>query len=134
MGKFSIDETIKRFDLIVSDMNEANIKNDIMFRRTCKEIFQKSYSKIDLQNNLNAVTKMAVVGVISAYKKAKGQYKKGSFAKSFVKLNSSSTIAYSDLNKVNQFLKISGFVSVVKLLKIQHNYGFNKAIFSINSG
>ncbi len=133
MGKLSFDETIKRFDLIVSDMNEADVKNDIMFRIICREIFQKSYSKLDLQNNLNVVTKMAVVGIISAYKKAKGQYNEGSLVKSFRKLNSQSVaITYFDLDKVNQFLKISEFALVVKLLKIQYNFGLNKAIFSIN--
>ena len=134
MDKLSFDETMKRSDLIVSNMNEAGTKNNIMFRRICREIFQKSYSKLDFKNNLNVVTKTAIVGAISAYKKAKGQYNKGSFTKSFRKLNfSSALLTYSDLNKVDQFLKISEFTLVIKLLKIQYNYGLNKAISSINS-
>jgi hypothetical protein len=133
MNRFSFDETINKLDLIVSEMKCADAKNDAMFRRICREIFQNSYSKLTEQNNLNTISRMAIVGAVSAYKKYKGQYNEGSFAKSFRKLNSQSiAITYSNLDKVNPFLKISEFALVVKLLKIQYNFGLNKAISSIN--
>lgn len=133
MGRFSFDDTIKQFDLIVSDMNESNVKNDVMFRRTCREIFQKSYSKFDLDNSLSTVTTLLVGKVISACQKSKESNNNVLHAKLFRKLNSSSvTTSYSDLGKINQFLKTSKFTLVVKLLKIQYDHGFRKAVFSIN--
>ncbi|KFM15854.1 hypothetical protein SCCGRSA3_01946 [Marine Group I thaumarchaeote SCGC RSA3] len=129
MHELSFDKTTKRFDLIVLDMNDANKKNNLMFRRICKEVFQKSFSKIEFQNNLDAGAKMAGVGIVSAIQMARGKYKEGSFVKSFRKLNNqTSIVSYSDLNKVNQFLKTSDFTLVVKLLKLQYNYGLIKAI------
>lgn len=115
-------------------MNESNVKNDVMFRRTCREIFQKSYSKFDLDSSLSNVTTLLVGKVISACQKSKTQNNNVVRAKSFRKLNLSSvTISYSDLGKINQFLKTSEFTLVVKLLKIQYDHGFRKAVFSINS-
>lgn len=129
MCELSFDKTVNGFDLIVSVMNDANKKNDIMFRRICKEVFQKSFSKIEFQNNLDAGAKMVGVGIASAIQMARGRYKKGSFTKSFRKLNhQTNVVTYSNLNKINQFLKTSEFVSVVKLLKIQYNYGLHKTI------
>ena len=129
MRELSFDETVNGFDLIVSVMNDANKKNDIMFRRICKEVFQKSYSKLEFQNNLVVGAKMMGVGIASVIKKTQGRYKKGSFAKSFRKLNhQTNVVTYSNLHKINQFLETSEFVFVVKLLKIQYNYGLYKAI------
>ena len=129
MCELSFDKTVNGFDLIVSVMNDANKKNDILFRRICKEVFQKSFSKIEIQNNLDAGAKMVGVGIASAIQIARGRYKKGSFTKSFRKLNhQTNVVTYSNLHKINQFLKTSKFVSVVKLLKIQYNYGLHKAI------
>ena len=129
MRELSFDETVNGFDLIISVMNDANKKNDIMFRRICKEVFQKSFSKIEFQNNLDAGAKMVGVGIASAIQMARGRYKKGSFTKSFRKLNhQTNVVTYSNLHKINQFLKTSKFVSVVKLLKIQYNYGLHKTI------
>jgi len=129
MHKLSFDETMKRFDLIVSDMNDANKKNNTMFRRICKEVFQKSYAEFRIQNNLNIGGKMAGTGIVSVIQKARGQYKEGSFVKSFKKLNhKTSVFTYSDLNKINNFLQIAEFVFVVRLLKIQHNYGLNSSV------
>ena len=129
MRELSFDKTVNGFYLIVLVMNDANKKNDIMFRRICKEVFQKSFSKIEFQNNLDAGTKMVGVGIASAIQMARGRYKKGSFTKSFRKLNHQThVITYSNLHKINQFLKTSEFVSVVKLLKIQYNYGLHKTI------
>ena len=129
MRELSFDKTVNGFDLIVSVMNDANKKNDIMFRRICKEVFQKSYSKLEFQNNLVVGAKMMGVGIASVIKKTQGRYKKGSFAKSFRKLNhQTNVVTYSNLHKINQFLETSEFVFVVKLLKIQYNYGLYKAI------
>ena len=129
MHELSFDKTVHGFDLIVSVMNDANKKNDTMFRRICKEVFQKSYSKLEFQNNLDVGAKMMGVGIASVIKKAQGRYKKGSFAKSFRKLNhQTNVVTYSNLHKINQFLETSEFVFVVKLLKIQYNYGLHKAI------
>jgi len=134
MHKLSFDETIKGFNLIVSSMNDANKKNNTLFRRICKEVFQKSYSELEFQNNLNAGAKMAGVGIASAIKMVQGRYKKGSFTKSFKKLNHQTNVfTCSDLKKINHFLEISEFAFVVKLLKTQYNYGLNTTISSIIS-
>jgi len=134
MHKLSFEKAMKEFDLIVSDMNDANKNNNIMFRNTCKEIFQKSYSKLEFQNTLDAGAKLLRVGIGSAIKKAQGRYKKGSFAKSFRKINhQTDVLTYSDLKKINHFLEVSEFTFVAKLLKIQYNYGFRRAISSVIS-
>ena len=134
MHKISFEKTMRKFDLIVSDMNDANKNNNIMFRRVCKEVFQKSYSKLEIQNNFNIGRKMLRVGTASAIKMARGRYKKGSFGKSFKKLNNqTNTPTYSDLKKINRFLDTSEFIFVTKLLKIQYNYGLNGVISFINS-
>ena len=133
MDKLSFDETMKKLDLIVSDMKCADAKNDAMFRRVCREIFQNSYSKLTAQNNLNTVAKMAISGAISAYKKSRGKYKKGSYAKSFKKIcGQTDALNYSDLEKINQFMKKSEFTLVVKLLKIQYNFGLKEVISSVD--
>jgi len=134
MHKLSFDETIKGFDLIVSDMNDANKKNNTLFRRVCKEVFRKSYAEFKFQNNLNAGEIMLGVGIASVIKLAQGRYKKGSFTKSFKKLNHQTNVfTCSDLKKINHFLEISEFAFVVKLLKTQYNFGLNTTISSIIS-
>jgi len=134
MHKLSFDETMKRFDQIVSDMNDVNKKNNTMFRRICKEIFQQSYSKLVFQNNLDISAKMLGVGIISVIKKARGQYITGSFAKSVKKLNHQTNVfTYSDLEKINHFLEMAEFAFVVKLLKIQYTYGLNRTVSFIIS-
>jgi len=131
MHNLSFDGTLKEFDLIISNMSDADKKNDIMFRRICKEVFQKSYSNIKFQNNLDIGIR---VGIGSIIKKSQGRYKKGSFAKSFRKLDHQiNTPTFSDLKNINHFLEKSEFVLVVKLLKIQYNYGLKEAISFINS-
>ena len=133
MGELSFDKTIDRFDLIISDMNDADKKNNLMFRRVCKEVFQKSYSKLEIKNNLNIGKKMAAVGVSSAIKIVQRRYKKGSFTKLSKKLNHQTNVfTYSDLKKINRFLEISEFALVVKLLKTQYNYGLDEAVSSIH--
>lgn len=125
---------MKRFDLIVSNMNYANKKNNTLFRRICKESFKKSYSELEIQNNLDVGAKMLGVGIISAIKMARGRHKKDSFAKSIKKLNhQTNVLTYSDLEKINYFLEISEFAFVIKLLKTQYNYDLNASVAFITS-
>ena len=134
MYNLSFDETLKGFDMTVSSMSDAEKKNDLMFREICKKIFQKSYSKLEIQNNLNVGAKIAGAGIGSIIKKAQGRYKKGSFKKSYKKLYNQTNIpTFSDLEKINHFLDTSEFIFVTKLLKIQYNYGLNSVISFINS-
>ena len=134
MGKLSFDETIKRFDLIVSNMNDANKKNNAMFRKICKEVFQKSYTKLKLQNNLGSGVKMLGIGIASVIKMASNRYEKGFFEKSVQKLNYQDNIlSYSDIVMINHILKDGEFAFVVKLLKIQYYYGLIEAISSVSS-
>lgn len=129
MSELSFDETIKKFDLIVSDMNNANKKNNLFFRRICKEVFQKSYYKLEFENNFDVGAKLAATGLASAIKKIQGRYKKGSFVKSFQKLNNQTNVAIlSDLQKINNFIDTSEFSFVVKLLRIQYKYGLKRTI------
>lgn len=129
MPRLSFIETMNEFNLITSSMDNANKKNDILFRKISKEVFQKSYSKLEIQIHLNTGAKIAGVGIVSAIKMARGQYTKGSFAKSFKKLHHHNAVfTYSDLKQINYFLDTSEFLFVAKLLKIQYNYGLNKTI------
>jgi len=131
MHKLSFDETMGRFDLIVSDMNDVNKKNDAMFRKICKEVFQKSYTKLKLKNNLDAGSKMLGIGIASVIKMASKRYEKGFFEKSIQKLNHQDNIpSYSDMVMINHILKDDEFAFAVKLLKIQYNYGLAEAISS----
>ena len=120
--------------MIVSSMSDAEKKNDLMFREICKKVFQKSYSKLEIQNNLNVGARILGAKIGFAIKMAGKQYKKDSFAKSFKKLNNqTNTPTYSDLKKINHFLDTFEFIFVTKLLKIQYNYGLNSVISFINS-
>ncbi len=134
MHKLSFDKTIERFDLIISDMNDAERENNLMFRRICKEIFQKAYSDIQFQKHQDIIDKKFHMGITCIIKNARGHYKKSSLRKSFRKLNSQNhVITYSDLHKINLFLRTSEFTLVLKLLKIQYKYGLNEAISFTNS-
>lgn len=132
MSKLSFDHTLRRFDLIVSSRSETNKKNNLMYRRICKEVFKKSYSNFQFHNTINIGVNLAAAGIVSVINSARGKNKENSFAKSFRKLNSQNyDITYSDLHKINCFLDKSEFALVLKLLKIQYKYGFNEAISSI---
>jgi len=134
MYDLSFDKTLKGFDMIVSIMNEADKKNDLMFREICKEVIKKSYSKLEIHTTLNIGGNIVGVGIGSAIKMAFGQYKKGSFKKSSKKLYNQTIIpAYSDLEKINYFLDTSEFIFVTKLLKIQYKYGLRRTISSVIS-
>ena len=131
MSKLSFDDTLKRFDLIVSSRSETDKKNNLMYRRICKEVFKKSYSNFQFHNTINVGINFAAAGIVSAIN-SRRKNKKHSFEKSFRKLNSQNhVITYSDLHKINCFLDKSEFALVLKLLKIQHKYGLNEAISSI---
>ena len=131
MSKLSFDDTLKRFDLIVSSRSETDKKNNLMYRRICKEVFKKSYSNFQFHNTINVGINFAAAGIVSAIN-SRRKNKKYSFEKSFKKLNSQNhVITYSDLHKINCFLDKSEFALVLKLLKIQYKYGLNEAISSI---
>lgn len=133
MNRISFDETLKQLELTVSDMKYIDVQNNALFRRACSDIFQNSYTKLVSKNDWDAIPKLAVSGVISAYKKSRGKYKNGSYAKSFKKIyNQTHTVNYSDLEKIYQFVKESELESVVKLLKIQYHHGFKKSISAIS--
>lgn len=133
MHELSFDKTMGIFDLIVSDMNDADKKNDILFRRICKEVFQKSYTKLKLKNNLNTGAKMLGVGITSLLQMASKKYEKGFFEKSVQKLNPQNNIpSYSDMSILNHNLEDGDFAFVVKLLKIQYDYGIIEAISSVS--
>ena len=131
MNKLSFDDTLRRFDLIVSSRNDTDKKNNLMYRRICKEVFKKSYSNFQFHNTINVGVNFAAAGIVSTIN-IRRKNKKYSFTKSFKKLNSQNhVITYSDLNTINCFLDKSEFVLVLKLLKIQYKYGLNEAISSI---
>ncbi|PBO84224.1 MAG: hypothetical protein COA77_10490 [Thaumarchaeota archaeon] len=132
MSKLSFDDTLRRFDLIVSNRSETDKKNNLMYRRICREVFKKLYSNFQFHNTINVGVNFAAAGIVSAIN-SKRKNKKYSFAKSFRKLNSKNyVITYSDLHKISCFLDKSEFVLVLKLLKIQYKYGLNEAISSIS--
>ena len=65
---------------------------------------------------------------------ASKQYEQGFFKKSVQKLNHRDGIpSYSDMILINSILEDAEFAVVVKLLKIQHNYGLAEAISSVSS-
>ena len=132
MSKLSFDDTLRRFDLIVSSRSETDKKNNLMYRRICKEVFKKSYSNFQFHNTINVGINFAAAGIVSAINSVRGRNKENSFTKLFRKLNSQNhDITYSDLHKINCFLDKSKFALVLKLLKIQYKYGLNEAISSI---
>ena len=134
MHKLSFDETMKGFDLIVSTMNDANKKNNTMFRTLCKEVFKKSYAKLESQKNLDTCGKMLGIGIASVIKMAGKQYEKGFFKKSVQKLNHQDGIpSYADMLLINSILEDTEFAFVVKLLKIQRKYGLIEAISSVST-
>lgn len=125
--------SLEKIDEAAFEITSAKKNNDALFRRLSKEVFQKSFSKVEFQSNLDAGARMAGVGIASAIQIARGRYKKDSFTKSFKKLHrQTDVVTFSDLNKINQFLQTSEFASVVKLLKIKHNYGLHKAVSVIS--
>lgn len=129
MNNFSFDETIKQFDLIVSCMNDANKKNNTMFRKICKEIFQKSYSKLKSKNDLTIGSKILGVGIASVIKMANKQYERGSFEKSVQKLNHQDSIpSYFDMVQFYRVLENSAFFMLLKLLKTQNDYGLIQSV------
>jgi Trp operon repressor len=70
MSKFSFDETMQRFDDMVTYMENIDAKNNVLFQQVCQEILRHSYSKLEFQNNLNtAITE--ITRAISAYVKPK---------------------------------------------------------------
>ncbi|KFM20324.1 hypothetical protein AAA799P11_00071 [Marine Group I thaumarchaeote SCGC AAA799-P11] len=132
MHKLSFVKTMEQFDLMISVMDDANKKNNFMFRELCVEVFRKSYSKLKSKNDLNVTANFLVGELFSAINNNKTR-NKVTRAKSLRKLNAKKKVlTYSDLNKVCQFIKTSEFSLVVKLLKIQHNYGLNEAISAIS--
>ena len=132
MRKLSFDDTLRKFDLIISSRSETDKKNNLMYRRICREVFKKSYSNLQFHNTINVGVNLAAATIVSAINSVRGRNKENSFAKSFRKLNSQNhDITYSDLHKINCFLDKSEFALVLKLLKIQYKYGFNEAISSI---
>jgi len=119
-------------DLIVSSMNDANNRNNTMFRTLCKEVFKKSYAKLETQKNLDTCGKMLGIGIASVIKMAGKQYEKGFFKKSVQKLNyQDGILSYSDMVLINSILEDAEFVFVVKLLKILRKYGLVKAFSSV---
>ena len=86
MSKLSFDDTLKRFDLIVSSRSETDKKNNLMYRRICKEVFKKSYSNFQFHNTINVGINFAAAGIVSAIN-SRRKNKKHSFEKSFRKLN-----------------------------------------------
>lgn len=132
MSKLSFDDTLRRFDLIVSSRSETDKKNNLMYRRICREVFKKSYSNFQFHNTINVGVNLAAAGIVSAISSVRGRNKENSFVKSFRKLNSQNhVITYSDLDEINCFLDKSEFALVLKLLKIQYKYGLNEAISSV---
>jgi len=122
-------------DLIVSSMNDANNRNNTMFRTLCKEVFKKSYAKLESQKNLDTCGKMLGIGIASVIKMAGKQYEKGFFKKSVQKLNYQDDIpSYSNMLLINSILEDAEFAFVVKLLKIQRKYGLIEAISSVSTG
>ena len=77
MHELSFDKTINDFDLIVSSTNNANNKNNTMFRNFCKEVFQKSYVTLESQNNLDTGAKMLGIGIASVIKWPANNMNKG---------------------------------------------------------
>lgn len=132
MSKLSFDDTLRRFDLIISSRSETDKKNNLMYRRICREVFKKSYSNFQFHNTINVGVNLAAAGIVSAISSVRGRNKENSFVKSFRKLNSQNhVITYSDLDEINCFLDKSEFALVLKLLKIQYKYGLNEAISSV---
>lgn len=132
MHKLSFDKTLNGLDLIVSSMNDANNRNNTMFRTLCKEVFKKSYAKLESQKNLDACGKILGIGIVSVIKLAGKQYEKGFFKKSVQKLNyHDGILSYSDMVQINSILEDAEFAFVVKLLKILRKYGLVKAFSSV---
>lgn len=133
MHSFYFDKSLERFDQIISDMSDANKKNDLMLRHVCKQIFQKSFSKLESQQTLESGGHLAGIGVVSLIKKVKGTYKEGTFSKSFKKLTSQTDVfSYSDLKKINEFLNNCEIQQAIKLLRIQYDLGIKEALFEIS--
>lgn len=131
MSDFWFDETNSGFDQLVSDIREVDKKNNLMFKRICKDVFRKSHAKLVSQNNLDTGTKMLGVCIASAIKKASNRYEKGYFEKSVQKLNSRNNIpTYSDMVMANHILDGAVFAFAVKLLKILYMHGLSEAISS----
>ena len=67
MASFTLESTIKEFNLLIVIARESNDKNDLMFRRICKEIFRKSYSNLKFQNNGDnapTLTKIVIIKLL----------------------------------------------------------------------
>lgn len=134
MDKLSFDKTIKKFDLIISDLKYVDKKNDEMFRRVCIEIIQNSHSKMSAQNDFDTVAKFVVSRAIHAYKKPLGEHKNVLHAKSFKKIRAQTDILnYSNLGRICQFIKKSEITLVVKLLKIHYNFGLKATLSFVDS-
>ena len=133
MCKLSFDKSINKFELIISKMSAVDKKNNLQFRIVCRQVFQKSFSEYHSKTTLKNGAKLLGVGIGAAIKNARGKHVQKNFAKSSKKTNyQNHSIDYSDMSKVYEFIRTSEFSLVVKLLKIQHNYGLSEAISSIS--
>lgn len=119
----------EHIDAVVSEISDAKKNNTALFRKVSKEIFAKSFSKIEFHNSLDLGARMLGAGIVCAIKKSKGQYKAGSFAKSFNKTNPyANHVTGSDLRILLKFLNDAEFDTVLKLLKHNHRFGFKSCL------
>ena len=134
MPELNFDKTIDDFNLIVSNMNKAHLFNNTAFRGICKELFQKSYGKLEYQKNLDAGAKMLGVGIASLIKMANNQYKKDFFSKSVQKIDRQNKIlSHSDMQTLYSILDNSEFFLVTKLAKIHHKGNLSEVICWVRS-
>ncbi|WP_148680175.1 hypothetical protein [Nitrosopumilus maritimus] len=115
--------------MIYSEIISARKNNGDAFHRISKEVISESFSKIESHDTVSICGSLAGVAIVSAFKKSRGRYKSGSFAKSFNEINShAGRTTFADLRIIQKFLDSAKFDTVLKLLRRNRKSGFKSCL------
>ncbi len=117
----------KQLDTLEKELHKTDENNDKSFRKVAKQIIQKHWSKLETRQNIECLGTVIGAGIGSIIQKHQGNYKKGTFAKTYNRQNPRSKFGTTQVQQLEDYIDTADFESVVKLVKITHKYGLKEA-------